>query len=85
MKIGDVAITDIPAGERVECQNGCTVYAIKRFNGTAYCAECLHAEQQKKWDADGNFYENEHGERVYYEVVREFSVTGPQPAPRKTE
>ena len=74
MKIGDIDIKKIPPRERVECQNGCPNNAISYFNGIPYCAECLRAEQQKKWDEDGNFFIDPEGERAHYTIVDEFSV-----------
>jgi hypothetical protein len=77
MKIGDVDITKIPPGKQVHCQNvgsedGCSCNAIAYFNGVPYCADCLLAEQQKKWDNDGSFFENQDGERVHFEVIKKF-------------
>jgi hypothetical protein len=63
----------IPASHGIDCQNGCSGKAIAYYNGIPYCAECLHEEQQLKWDRDGNFFVNSEGERVYFEIVRRLS------------
>lgn len=77
MKIGDVEIKRVPAGENIPCENGCTGKAVAYYNGTPYCAECLREEQQRKWDADGNFFVDSEGEEVRFEVVNHFSVNVP--------
>ncbi len=41
MKIGDIEIKKIPAGENIRCQGGIPGKALVYYNGTAFCAECL--------------------------------------------
>ena len=69
MKIGDIDVKKIPPSQSIQCENGCPASAIAYLNGTPYCAECLREEQQLKWDHDGQFFENDKGERVYYEIA----------------
>jgi hypothetical protein len=69
MKIGDVEIKKIQPGENIKCSNGCG-NATAYFNATPFCAVCLVEKQQLKWNEDGQFFENNEGERVHYEVVR---------------
>ena len=73
MKISDVEVKKISLAQSIECDNECSANAVAYFNGTPYCAECLHKEQKLKWNRDGNFLENSEGERVYFEVVRKLS------------
>jgi hypothetical protein len=73
MKIGHVEETKIPADQHVQCQNGCLDEATKYRNGTPYCVECLHEEQRKQWEADGNFFVDGEGERVHFDVVSKLS------------
>ena len=70
MKIGDAHVQKIPPGQSIQCRNECPVSAVAYFNGTPYCPECLREEQQLKWNAEGQFFENSEGERIYYEEVR---------------
>lgn len=70
MKIGQVEVKRIPAGQGIECHNGCPGNATAYYNGTPYCAECLREEQQLRWNADGNFYTKSDGGRVHYEIVQ---------------
>ena len=65
MKIGDVEITKIPHGQRVDCQNGCEANAVKYRNGIPYCADCLLVEQRKLIDV-----ETSDGTVVHYQIVR---------------
>jgi hypothetical protein len=44
MKIGDIEIKKIPAGENIRCQGGIPGQAIVYFDGTPYCVECLGTE-----------------------------------------
>ena len=73
MKIGEIKVEKIPTGQGIECHNGYPSKAIAYFNGTPSCAECLHDEQQLKWNEDGNFFVNSDEERVYFEVVQRLS------------
>jgi hypothetical protein len=73
MKIGDVEVKKIPAGQGIVCQNECPVNAIAYYNGTPYCAGCLREEQQMKWNEDGIFFVNREGERIHYEIVQRLS------------
>lgn len=69
MKIGDIVVQKIPPGQNIQCENECSDSAVAYFDGTPFCAECLREEQQLKWNAEGQFFENSEGERIYYEVV----------------
>ena len=69
MKIGNIDVRMIPPSQNIQCENGCSASAVAYFNGTPFCAECLHEEQQLKWNAEGQFFENSEGERTYFEVV----------------
>jgi hypothetical protein len=70
MKIGDVEVTKIPADQHIQCQNGCFHEATHYRNGTPFCAECLHEEQRKQWEADGNVFVDSEGKEVHFDVVR---------------
>lgn len=72
MKIGDVEVKRIPPSQSIECSNECG-NATAYFNGTPFCAVCLAEKQGQKWNEDGQFFENDEGERVYYEVVKKMS------------
>jgi len=74
MKIGEVEVRKIPAGKSVPCENGCPEPAVAYYNCTPFCVECLREEQQTKWDQDGNFFINVADERVYYEVVEQWTT-----------
>jgi hypothetical protein len=74
MKIGDTDNQKIQPGQIIDCENGCSANAVSYFNGTPYCTECLHAEQQKKWENDGSFFLNSEGERVHFEAIRRISI-----------
>ncbi len=69
MKIGAIDVSKIPPSKSIQCKNGCSDSAVAYLNGMPYCAECLREEQQLRWDEDGQFFENNKGERVYYEIV----------------
>jgi|HubBroStandDraft_2_1064218.scaffolds.fasta_scaffold2018377_1 hypothetical protein len=69
MKIGDIDLQKTPPRQSIQCENGCSAQAIAYLNGTPFCPECLRVQQQIRWDADGQFFENNRGERIYYEVV----------------
>jgi len=73
MKIGDTDEQEIPPGQSIRCENGCPASAVAYFNGTPYCPECLREEQQLKWNAESQFFENIEGERIYWEEVRRVS------------
>lgn len=70
MKIGEIEVQRIPPSQSIQCVNECSAKAVAYFNGIPLCPECLHEEQQLKWNEEGQFFVNSEGERVYYEVVR---------------
>jgi hypothetical protein len=74
MKIGDNDVQGTPRGQSIQCVRGCDDSAVSYFNGVPYCPECLHEEQQLKWNAESQFIETSEGERIYFEVVRSFKT-----------
>jgi hypothetical protein len=73
MKIGEIEERKIPAGQNVQCENGCPDKAVRYFNGTPLCAECLREERLQMWNRDENSFVNIDGARIYFEVVQRIS------------